>query len=907
MESNPPTGQKEPRHFLTELYIWTIILLGVLVITYVLFQTDAAVFDLRFLFLLLLTVVFGPFLSVSIPKTGGSISVSETFIFVALFIYGDKPACLLAAADSLLGSKRIGVTRPAIFLFNASISTCSIFTTGWVLSLIFGHYPVVYTYPLTATAIAVVCTAALTQFIASSSLAAVAVALRTNQPIWPTWRQNFLVTSLNSFAGAFTAAMVAALTYFVGLYALLVTLPIVVIIYFAYKTYQKNVEVSLAQVEQAERHVKELSHYITEQERIRDQFTQMEKMSALGELASGVAHNFNNALTAILARSHLILTQTSDPLIRRNIELLVQSADDAATTVRRIQDFARRDSDETQELVNVCELLGDVAEITKPRWQNSAQAHNVHITLEIDCEGTYVMGNASQLREVLINIIFNSVDAMPEGGALRLTSKLLHSSVAISVADTGTGMYPEVCQRVFEPFFTTKGRLGIGLGLAVSYGIIRRLGGTIEIDSAFGKGTNVRIILPAADPSNLPQTNRVKKTITYQAVPPINIEYRTIFEVTGEPKVISVRAPRSTPLTQTSHSNVRVLVVDDEPRVMTAYRDLLIGHGYDVRAAGSGIEAIEIARSFCPAIVLADNNMSPLSGLQTIEELRNISPDTLSILITGDADIGIVMNALRQSVFDFLLKPVSLEHLIDSIERAVKHLEARERERRQHDFLSIVSHELRAPLQAPLRYLENILSEENHLNEKQRTILQRTAKGIKSEVRLINNLLDLQYLESGRFSIKLQTHSLRDAVHEVVESFSIQALDKGVSIIWHPPSYSFLTEIDAEQIVQAISNILNNALQHTPSGGKITLRLFRGLHELRLVIRDEGPGIAEPYQERIFEKSFQVPTPTGKKGLGIGLYIANEIMRAHHGKIVLKSKLSRGSMFVLCFPSTRSG
>jgi len=163
-------------------------------------------------------------------------------------------------------------------------------------------------------------------------------------------------------------------------------------------------------------------------------------------------------------------------------------------------------------------------------------------------------------------------------------------------------------------------------------------------------------------------------------------------------------------------------------------------------------------------------------------------------------------------------------------------------------------------------------------------------------------LLDFQYLESGRFTVRFQHYSLRDCIQEVVESFFIQAADKEVIIVWHPPSDSFVAKIDPEQIRQAIANILNNAVQHTCSRGAITVKLFRSSTRLRLMIRDEGPGIAEPYRNRIFEKLFQVPSINSKKGLGIGLYIAQEIVRAHNGEIRLKSKLGRGSIFLVTLP-----
>jgi signal transduction histidine kinase len=141
----------------------------------------------------------------------------------------------------------------------------------------------------------------------------------------------------------------------------------------------------------------------------------------------------------------------------------------------------------------------DASEITRPRWKNCAEASNIHITLNLQIGSNgMVMGDDSELREVLVNMVFNAIDAMPEGGTLSLMTRNVDDSVLIRVVDTGVGMYPEVRSRIFDPFFTTKGKAGLGLGLAVSFGIIRRHGGNIEVDSHYGKGTEFRITLPLA-------------------------------------------------------------------------------------------------------------------------------------------------------------------------------------------------------------------------------------------------------------------------------------------------------------------------------------------------------------------------------------------------------------------------
>ena len=260
----------------------------------------------------------------------------------------------------------------------------------------------------------------------------------------------------------------------------------------------KNIKAAELQAEQARSHVEELNHYIKDQERIQEQFLQVEKLSALGQLASGVAHDFNNSLASILGRAELMMKHTDDPKMTRGLEIIAKSARDGAKTVRRIQDFARQRSGHDFELVDVDQALLDVSEITRPRWKDDAEAQNVHIRLDLENDSNaYVSGDVSELRDVLVNMVFNAVHAMPTGGHLTLSAEVVDDQVIVSVIDTGTGMTPEVRSRVFDPFFTTKGVEGMGLGLSVSYGVICRHQGTIEVESEVGHGTTFRIKLPA--------------------------------------------------------------------------------------------------------------------------------------------------------------------------------------------------------------------------------------------------------------------------------------------------------------------------------------------------------------------------------------------------------------------------
>jgi len=244
-----------------------------------------------------------------------------------------------------------------------------------------------------------------------------------------------------------------------------------------------------------------------------------------------------------------------------------------------------------------------VRELTRPRWKDRAQANNVQINLSLQITtAAYVMGDPSELREVLVNMVFNAVDAMPEGGQLTLVANELQGSVEIAISDTGIGMSHEIRSRVFDPFFTTKGKAGMGLGLAVCYGIIQRHEGTILIDSQLGKGTTFRIALPVA-------------TAGQQVNP----------ETADAPRLRLV--PNSIRPT--------VLIVDDEAPVRELLTEVMEMEGYDVVVAENGEQALkEFARRNFKAI-FTDVGMPGMSGWELARAIRELDNKVPVAVITG--------------------------------------------------------------------------------------------------------------------------------------------------------------------------------------------------------------------------------------------------------------------------------
>lgn len=242
-------------------------------------------------------------------------------------------------------------------------------------------------------------------------------------------------------------------------------------------------------------------HDITDRKREQELMAQSDKLRAVGELAAGVAHNLNNSLTVIQGRAQLLLRNATDEVSSKSLQVITNAVEDGTKTLRRILEFARRDSASEFAPVELGYLITSSIDIARPKWQTKSRKG----TIEVKVEGNgmvYVMGEQAELREVVLNLIFNAVDAMPEGGVMEIGSRAEIESGCFWVADTGGGMPPEVASRIFEPFFTTKGKLGSGLGLSASHGIITRHHGEIVVVSEPGEGTRFEVRLPICDKSD---------------------------------------------------------------------------------------------------------------------------------------------------------------------------------------------------------------------------------------------------------------------------------------------------------------------------------------------------------------------------------------------------------------------
>jgi PAS domain S-box-containing protein len=354
---------------------------------------------------------------------------------------------------------------------------------------------------------------------------------------------------------------------------------------------------------------------ITEQKILQEQLIRSERLRALGEMASGVAHNFNNLLAAILGRAEIALMQAGDARVVDSLNVIRQAAVDGAQTVRRIQDYSRIRKDIDSSLVNLNEVVLGAIELSKPKWKDEPQRRGVNVELSTQIRPVpFVTGNPSELREVFLNMIFNAVDAMPVGGKLTVRTGVEGNRIMVQIEDTGQGMSEEVQQRIFDPFYTTKDRLGNGLGLSIAYGTITRHGGEIKVRSVAGEGSTFIIYVPKA------------------------VEQKSTTQLSQS---ISVRP-------------ARLLVVDDEPDVLETTELVLKGQGHTVSLAHSASEALEIlAKNECD-LLITDLGMPEMNGWELARTVKDRYPGMPVALFTGWA-VEIDTAKMRENGVDRLI------------------------------------------------------------------------------------------------------------------------------------------------------------------------------------------------------------------------------------------------------------
>ncbi len=385
--------------------------------------------------------------------------------------------------------------------------------------------------------------------------------------------------------------------------------------------------------------------------------TRRRRFEMLGRMTMGVAHDFNNLLTTVVGHGELIRSDLdaagASPDAYTHLATLSQAAGDGAALVRRIQQYLRNDKQERAEPVGLDTLAAEVLTLTKPYWFNEPRRAGIALALEQDLQPTPpIAGTPTELREVLVNLVLNAVQAMPHGGTLRVATGPAPGGVAVEVSDTGTGMTERVRRRIFEPLYTTKGTAGTGMGLTVSQGIVQEHNGRIEVRSAPGKGTCFRLVFPFETEAPAP--------VAGEAPPAAGAAAPAAMPAAPAPPL-----PRPAP--KRSVRPLRILVVDDEPMVRLVTTKLLRTRGHTVDDADGGAVALERLGAEAYDLVVTDLSMPGMSGRELAAEIRRRFADLPVILLTGDTDV----QAEGSDVSAVVRKPFQIDALEAVVQGAV--------------------------------------------------------------------------------------------------------------------------------------------------------------------------------------------------------------------------------------------
>ncbi len=375
-----------------------------------------------------------------------------------------------------------------------------------------------------------------------------------------------------------------------------------------------------------------LAHALEELQQTRDQVIQQERLNALGQMVSGIAHDFNNVLMPIVGLSELLVTDDGELIDRQEVMEIVgnirSAAADAREIVRRLREFYKPHETLQVAPVHVETLVKQVTHLTEPKWKTQSEAGGRMITVSVTAgDLPDIMANEARLREVLTNLIFNAVDAMPQGGKITLAGVADEHNVTLSISDTGNGMPEDVRKRCLEPFFSTKGDQGTGLGLAMCHGIIERHGGRLEIESQPGEGTTVYVSLPiAGTPSHSPEESERQESPSFD-----------------------------------DGRKWRVLVIDDDLGPRAIVSRFLGRDGHTVETATNGAEGLAKLTDAEFDLVVTDRAMPGMNGDEVARRVKEARPGTPVILLTGFGDIMNYNEDFPEYVDKVVPKPVTAE------------------------------------------------------------------------------------------------------------------------------------------------------------------------------------------------------------------------------------------------------
>jgi signal transduction histidine kinase/CheY-like chemotaxis protein len=384
-------------------------------------------------------------------------------------------------------------------------------------------------------------------------------------------------------------------------------------------------------------------------EEIQSKLTSLENLRILGELASGVFHDLNNVLGAILGRCELAMNKLAAvpesglaEKIARDIQMIEKSAVDSGEIINRLRMFSRARKENKRTAVFIHEIIDDSIEMIKPRWERFAHENGARIILKKDVPNDIkIMADPSGLREVFTNLLLNAIDALPKGGEISVSCRQVNQTANIALTDTGVGIPEDLIDKIFNTFFTTKGEKGTGLGLPISKEIIEAHGGEIRVNSIPGKGARFLIELPIY-----------------------------------ESKAVGSEL-KASPVSKAG--GLRILIVEDRSDLKEALREALVANGFEVAVVASGEEAIMECGRLKYDVIISDLGLPGMDGLELATQIKAIDPQMVIILISGWEIEKSVAELQSRGVDGIIAKPFKIETALEIIDNLTRERESIDR------------------------------------------------------------------------------------------------------------------------------------------------------------------------------------------------------------------------------------
>ncbi len=372
-------------------------------------------------------------------------------------------------------------------------------------------------------------------------------------------------------------------------------------------------------------------HLHDSEQRIRE-----EKLRALGSMAAGIAHDFNNLLMAILGNVELLQMELQGTKYEQRLKNIENCVNDGAKTIKRIQAFVKGRSGRhstVEKSIETAVVIDEAVQFTRPLWKDECEKKGIYITVETDLDRELTANMAAyELREVLINLIINAIDAMPSGGKVIIRSYKKDQNAIIEVRDTGTGIDEDVLPHIFDPYFSTKQSGSSGLGLSIVYGLVSNVGGKIDVESQRGCGSTFTISLPCS-----------------------NIKGEEAETQDEHDKVESLR--------------LRIMAIDDEPQIVELIGLMLGSLGHHVESFSDPKEALERIKDEFFDLVLTDLGMPGVSGWEIASSIRSSSPKTFVVMMTGWGASFKEKDLKDKGIDALLTKPFRLNDILEVISR----------------------------------------------------------------------------------------------------------------------------------------------------------------------------------------------------------------------------------------------